>query len=298
MISGDSFSRVSVTLPWKGRHSQERDPKAPMRVPTRVYILVCTAWRLHWEFLSVFGLDPVCLLAFLGAYGSRPTKMLGAQNPEHAVFDIQGAKLTPTIEEYWTLIGRTAVSHGIVEPNIYTTQPTLVSHLLGVQTTRLNAEVAYSGSTEIAIEKILSFIQSWMHKVQRDVLRKDLCHAFLLLIFESLLFLPLRALVDVALAGVVLQVVGGREYEGVISTGALLTPSTAVQAELTSLGAERDRLYQEVTEKDEQLIDQCRLQRELAQARVEIQKRDQELARVNVALERSRKMTHGGPHPS
>ncbi|OWM89166.1 hypothetical protein CDL15_Pgr023664 [Punica granatum] len=71
----------------------------------------------------------------------------------------------------------------------------------------------------------------------------------------------------------------------------------AVQAELTTLRSERDRLRQEVAEKDEQLIDQRQLQRELAQARAELQRWYQELARANTALERSRKRAHGGPHP-
>ncbi|OWM75292.1 hypothetical protein CDL15_Pgr012252 [Punica granatum] len=43
-------------------------------------------------------------------------------DPTHAVFNIQGTELTPIIEEYRTLIGRTAISHGIVEPNLRTTR--------------------------------------------------------------------------------------------------------------------------------------------------------------------------------
>ncbi|OWM65124.1 hypothetical protein CDL15_Pgr020933 [Punica granatum] len=80
--------------------------------------------------------------------------------------------------------------------------------------------------------------------------------------------------------------------------GAPSTSSIAVQAELTSLRSERDRLRWEVAEKDEQLIDQRQLQRELAQALAELQRRDQELARANATLERSKKRTHGGPHKS
>ncbi|PKI68961.1 hypothetical protein CRG98_010641 [Punica granatum] len=53
-------------------------------------------------------------------------------DPTHAIFNIQGTELTPIIEEYRTLIGRTAVAYGIVEPNIRTTRPTPVSLLLGV----------------------------------------------------------------------------------------------------------------------------------------------------------------------
>ncbi|OWM84151.1 hypothetical protein CDL15_Pgr028143 [Punica granatum] len=70
----------------------------------------------------------------------------------------------------------------------------------------------------------------------------------------------------------------------------------AIQAELTHLRAERDRLRREVAERDEQLVDQRQLQRELAQTRVELQRRDQELARANAALERSRKRARGGTY--
>ncbi|OWM74333.1 hypothetical protein CDL15_Pgr013237 [Punica granatum] len=67
----------------------------------------------------------------------------------------------------------------------------------------------------------------------------------------------------------------------------------AIQAELTHLRAKRDRLCREVAEKDEQLVDQRQLQRELAQTCAELQRRDQELVRANVALERSRKRARG-----
>ncbi|PKI70657.1 hypothetical protein CRG98_008890 [Punica granatum] len=279
-------------------------------------------------------------------------------NPNRAVFDILGTKLTPTIEEYRTLISRTAVTHGIMEPNFHTARPTLVSRLLGVPTTRLDAELAYSGSTEIAIEKLLFFIESRAHRVQGDFLRKDLCHALLLLIFMTLLFTRSHSLIDAALASVVLQVVGGGGYETVPedtarirfehtfwedqtpadrqsnveqvldawrtviterpyfpehptlderdfqatekyilrfyrwgptahedlvnssrvedggSPGATPTPNMAIQAELTHIRAERDRLHREVAKKDEHLVDQRQLLRELAQTRAELQRRD------------------------
>ncbi|PKI51786.1 hypothetical protein CRG98_027834 [Punica granatum] len=69
---------------------------------------------------------------------------------------------------------------------------------------------------------------------------------------------------------------------------------TALQAELASLRAKRDDLRQEIAKKDEQLVDQRQLQKELAQALVELQRRDQELAWVNAALERSRKRIRVG----
>ncbi|OWM90941.1 hypothetical protein CDL15_Pgr019253 [Punica granatum] len=79
------------------------------------------------------------------------------------------------------------------------------------------------------------------------------------------------------------------------SPGATPTPNMAIQAELTHLRAERDHLRREVAEKNEQLGDQHQLQKKLAQARAQLQRRDQELAQVNTALERSRKRTCGGP---
>ncbi|PKI64492.1 hypothetical protein CRG98_015114 [Punica granatum] len=56
------------------------------------------------------------------------------------------------------------------------------------------------------------------------------------------------------------------------SLGATPIPNMAIQAELTHLRAKRDRLRQEVAEKDEQLVDQRQLQRELAQARAQLQR--------------------------
>ncbi|PKI48300.1 hypothetical protein CRG98_031309 [Punica granatum] len=95
---------------------------------------------------------------------------------------------------------------------------------------------------------------------------------------------------------------GSPQPEGNTPYGTPSTSSIAVQAELTSLRSEKDRLRWEVVEKDEQLIDQRQLQRELqrelAQARAELQRRDQELAHANATLERSKKRSHGGSGPA
>ncbi|PKI36091.1 hypothetical protein CRG98_043518 [Punica granatum] len=314
-------------------------------------------------------------------------------NPDHGVFNIQGNELTPTIEEYHTLLGRTVSANDIIKPNFCTTRPTLVSRLLGVRTSHLHAELAYSGGTEIAIEKLILFIKTRACKVQGNFIRKDLCHAFLLLIFGTILFPRSRALIDATLASVVLQVAGGHGYEVALVTETIRSldrshaypfglvrpvmyfanqesiisrllpfvrveerkinewmkifrkmsprsfkwraawmppgpmalkcadfhgiplishagsttyfpsrtslgaPSVAVRIELASLRAERDSLRRQVAEKDEQLTDQRQLQKELAQARTELQKREQELARVNIALEKSRKRAREQAHP-
>ncbi|PKI59198.1 hypothetical protein CRG98_020413 [Punica granatum] len=100
-----------------------------------------------------------------------------------------------------------------MKPNFHAARPTLVSRLLEVPTNRLGAELAYSGDMEIAIEKLLLFFEYRACRFQGDFLRKNLCHAFLLLIFKTLLFPHSRGLIDGALAKVVLQVVGGCSYE-------------------------------------------------------------------------------------
>ncbi|OWM72929.1 hypothetical protein CDL15_Pgr016561 [Punica granatum] len=50
----------------------------------------------------------------------------------HAIFNIQGTELTPTIEEYQTLIDKIAIAYGIVQPNLRTTRLVSVSRLLRV----------------------------------------------------------------------------------------------------------------------------------------------------------------------
>ncbi|PKI65935.1 hypothetical protein CRG98_013673, partial [Punica granatum] len=80
-------------------------------------------------------------------------------DPVHAVFNIQGTELTPTIEEYRTLVGRIAATRNIVEPNFHTTRLVLVSRLLEVHRSQLQAELAYSDGTEIVIAKLLHFIE-------------------------------------------------------------------------------------------------------------------------------------------
>ncbi|PKI60097.1 hypothetical protein CRG98_019505 [Punica granatum] len=205
MASGDSFSRTSrlVSCPRLDRVTP------PLEEITRIWRALRPVDR---RYISAFVGD-IPLLATRHVDWNFLEAAIAFWNPSCAVFDIQGTELTPTIEEYRTLIGQTVVVHGIVEPNFHTARPTLVSRLLGVPTTRLNAELAYSDSTKIAIEKLIFFIESRAHRVQGDFLRKDLCHTVLLLIFGTLLFPHLHSLIDAALASVVFQVVGGRGYE-------------------------------------------------------------------------------------
>ncbi|PKI70836.1 hypothetical protein CRG98_008727 [Punica granatum] len=148
----------------------------PLEKITRVWTALCTINR---HYIAAFSGD-IPLLATQHVDWNFLEAAIAFWNPSHAVFDVQGTELTPIIEEYRTLIGRTAVAHDIVEPDFHTTRSSLVLRLLGVPTIRLSAKLAYSGGTEIANEKLILFIESRAHRVQGDFLRKDLCHAFLL----------------------------------------------------------------------------------------------------------------------
>ncbi|OWM71253.1 hypothetical protein CDL15_Pgr011380 [Punica granatum] len=115
--------------------------------------------RIDQDYITTFVGDVPLLSArrvdwnFLGA-------AVTFWDPAHAVFNIQGTELAPTIEEYRTLIGRTTITHGIMEPNFQTTRLVLVSRLLGVQRSSLQAELTYSGGTEIITAKLLRFFDS------------------------------------------------------------------------------------------------------------------------------------------
>ncbi|PKI73585.1 hypothetical protein CRG98_006033 [Punica granatum] len=168
--------------------------------------------QIDWDYISTF-IGVVPLLSTRRVDWNILGAAVTFWDPIHAVFNIQGIEFTPTIEEYQTLISRTAVACGIVEPNLRTTRPALVSRLLRVHRSQLHAELAYSGGTEIVTTKLFRFIDSQTREVRGDSFQKNLCHAVLLLIFRTLLFPCAVDRLDAALASVVLQVVGGREYE-------------------------------------------------------------------------------------
>ncbi|PKI71963.1 hypothetical protein CRG98_007646 [Punica granatum] len=311
-------------------------------------------------------------------------------DPTHPVFNIQGTELTPMIEEYRTLIGRTAISHGIVEPNLRTTRLFLVSRLLRVHRSQLHAELAYSGGTGYAIDRIDAALASVifqvvggcryevvlvaetirsLNRVTRTADRRLRGSPILLQIWVQshaspfglmrpvLVFNHSKSIISRLLPLVhveerkvsewikifrevspkgfkwraawmppgpmalrchdfngipLLSHAGSTTYFpsrvmrqfGSLQTVPEDTARTRFEhtwrEDQTSVDCQSD--IQQVVEKDEQLIDQRqlqrKLQRELSQARAELQRRDQELARANATLERSKKRTHGGPHPS
>ncbi|PKI72927.1 hypothetical protein CRG98_006627 [Punica granatum] len=227
-------------------------------------------------------------------------------DPTHAVFNIQGTELAPTIEEYRTLIGRTTVTHADrrLRGSPILLQIWLQGHANPFGLVRPVLFFSRSGSI---ISQLLSLIRVEERKISEwiKIFREIPPRGFK---WRAAWMPPgPAALRCPEFNGVPLDFQATEEYvlcfyrwgptthedsadsprtEDSGPTRASLTPNMAIQAELANLRAERDHLRREVAEKDEQLVDQRQLQRELAQAGAELQRHEQELARANVALER------------
>ncbi|PKI74789.1 hypothetical protein CRG98_004807 [Punica granatum] len=284
-------------------------------------------------------------------------------DPVHTVFNIQGTELTPTIEEYRTFVGRIAATRGIVEPNFHTTRLVLVSRLLGVHRSQLQAELAYSasvvlqvvGGREYEVALLAETIRS-LDRVTRKTDRRLRGSPILLQIWlqshanpfglvrpvmfftcpESIIsrLLPflrveerkvsewIKIFREIALRGFkwraawmppgpmalrcpdfygvpLMSHAGSTTYfpaRVVRQLGSLQTvPEDTARTRFEHTWHE-DQTPADRQSNVEQLVDQRQLQRELAQTRAELQRRDQDLARVNAALERSRKRVRGGPY--
>ncbi|PKI59751.1 hypothetical protein CRG98_019854 [Punica granatum] len=100
MVSGDSFSHSFVVRPREGGHSQAALHRRAHACPDEMKFRLDTGFEVGV--------------------------------PSYAFFNIQCTELTPTIEEYRTLIGRTTVARDIVESNFHTARPALLSHLLRI----------------------------------------------------------------------------------------------------------------------------------------------------------------------
>ncbi|PKI42155.1 hypothetical protein CRG98_037451 [Punica granatum] len=287
MASGDSFSLASVTRPREGGHSQAALHRRPHACPDKMkFGAAVTFW-----------------------------------DPTHAVFNIQGTELAPTIEEYRTLIGRTTVTHGIIEPNFRTTRPVLVSRLLGVQRSSLQAELAYSGDTEIITAKLLRFIDSqarvgfkwraaWMPP-RPAALRCRGFNGVPLTIPED----TARARFEHTWREDQTSVNRQRDIERVLDAWRTMVierpyfPEHPILEEQDFQATEEYvlRFYRWGPTTHEDSANSPRVEdsgptgasltpnRELAQARAELQRREQELARANVALERFKKRARGSP---
>ncbi|PKI77648.1 hypothetical protein CRG98_001986 [Punica granatum] len=118
---------------------------------------------------------------------------------QRAVFDLQGTKLAPTVEEYTALIQRPMPTRNIVVPNQFDTIQSRLAILLGLRD-----------------EEIRHFIHIHALRTMGESYQRDAFHGFLLFIFETIMFPYSSNLIDGALAQVILQVVGGHSYVEVV----------------------------------------------------------------------------------
>ncbi|PKI42784.1 hypothetical protein CRG98_036830 [Punica granatum] len=200
-------------------------------------------------------------------------------NPSRAVFDIQGTELTSTIEKYRTLIGRTTVIHSIVEPNFHTAQSTLVSRLTCSDFNGVPL-VSHAGSTTYFSARVVKQLGG-LQTVSEDTTRTKFEHIWR----EDQTSVDRQNSIQQVLAA----------WRTVVPER-LYFPEHPTHDERDFQATEEYVLRFYRWEKDEQLVHQPQLQKELAQTRTELQRRDQELARATATLERFRKRARGGPH--
>ncbi|PKI53192.1 hypothetical protein CRG98_026393 [Punica granatum] len=202
MISGDSFSHVSVTRPHgKVDTPKLRYPKARMRAPTRFHIrvrmdrshpclrlnviitLAADIMRLWRTFRLVDRAFLRLIIGDLTLLVDSPIDWtllriaISFWDTQHAVFNFQGTELAPTIEEYEALIQRPVPTRDIV------------------------------------VFVVKKFVASFrVLCATGESYQFDACHGFILLIFGTILFPHASDLIDEALTQVVLQVVRGHSY--------------------------------------------------------------------------------------
>ncbi|PKI75962.1 hypothetical protein CRG98_003620 [Punica granatum] len=133
-------------------------------------------------------------------------------DPQHAVFNFQGTELTPTVEEYTTLIQRLMPTQGILVPNHFAVIQSQLSVLLGISTKEVQRELDQGWDHGVRITWLLNWTHLWALRPTAESYQRYICHGFLLLIFETLLFLHALNLIEGVLAKVVLQAVEGHSY--------------------------------------------------------------------------------------
>ncbi|PKI36786.1 hypothetical protein CRG98_042832, partial [Punica granatum] len=114
-------------------------------------------------------------------------------DPEHAVFNFQGTKLAPTIEEYTALIQMpTSTIHGIFVPNLFTTVQGQLSTLLHIPSQDIHEELHERWDQGIRIAWLSDWTLLRAMTPTTASYQRDACHRFLLLVFGTLLFPEVR----------------------------------------------------------------------------------------------------------
>ncbi|PKI65010.1 hypothetical protein CRG98_014595 [Punica granatum] len=189
MISGDSFSRVFVTHPREGGHSQAARSKSAHLIIGDLSLLAESL--IDWTLL---------------------TTAISFWDTQRAIFNFQGTEPAPTVEEYTSLIQRPMPTRDIVVPNQFATIQSRLAILLGLRDEEVRHELENGWEHSVRIARLVNFIHIRALRATRESYQRDAYHGFLLLIFGTILFPHASILIDGALTQVILQVVGGNSY--------------------------------------------------------------------------------------
>ncbi|PKI71497.1 hypothetical protein CRG98_008111 [Punica granatum] len=178
-------------------------------------------------------------------------------DPEHAVFNFQGTELSPTIEEYTTLIQRpTPTTHGIFVPNPFTTFQGQLFTLLHIPAQDIHEELHERWDQGIRIAWLSDWTLLRAMTPSTASYQRDACHGFLL----------------------------------------LSSTQAAMHAELRAIREERDRLRCELVDSRAEVADYRELQTELTRARAQVALLDREMARLSAELDRVHKRARNLAH--
>jgi hypothetical protein len=129
---------------------------------------------------------------------------------ENAVFNLNGNELTPTLEEYSQLVRGTDWVKGIVQPDLQNrSDDATLARLLKVTTSHMTTELRLNGGHGMSVELLICWIEQRIADKSNPLGR---CHAFVLLVFGTLLFPFSNGLIDSAMAKVVVQVIEGKSF--------------------------------------------------------------------------------------
>ncbi|PKI77685.1 hypothetical protein CRG98_001915 [Punica granatum] len=215
-------------------------------------------------------------------------------DPIHAVFNIQGTELTPTIEEYRTLIGRTAVTHA---DRIDAALASVVLQVVGGH----EYETVHEDTTWARFEHTWREDQTSVNH-QSDI--EQVLDAWRTVVIERTYFPEHPTLEEQDFQATEEYVLrfyrwgptthkdfaNSSRAEDSGPTGASLTPNAAIQAELANLRVERDRLRRGNHRERRAACGSAAITE-----RARPSPRQATEARANVALERFRKRARGGP---
>ncbi|PKI50777.1 hypothetical protein CRG98_028831 [Punica granatum] len=322
MISGDSFSRVSITHPHRKVDTPKPcDPKArdagpdgsphsgPYSLSTslgtylvrmdrshpylRLGVIVTPSanimrlWRtfrpVDHAFLRLI-IGDLPLLADSPIDWTLLRTAISFWDTHRAVFSFQGTELAPTVEEYAALIQRPMLNRDIVAPNQFATIHSRLAILLGLRDEEIRHELWC-----FDLPTMITPTESSLWKVSLGTVSMgcSLESRRSMTIGCPSRLTPVRRLHTPRIPHALQADIPDVE----------ISVQGAKRMELQSIRKERDRLRCELVDTRSELTDHRELQRELAQTRACVANQDREIVRLSATLGRARAKACKVSHP-